>query len=53
MSGRGTFYDPKRFSAFVDSETETPVIYALAALFDERGVTYASPCNESTLIQAA
>lgn len=53
MSGRGTFYDPKRFSVFVDSETETPVIYALAAHFDERGVIYASPCNESTLIRAA
>ncbi len=53
MSGRGAFYDPKRFAAFVDSETEVPVIYALAARFDERGVLYASPSNTPTFDQAA
>ncbi len=53
MSGRATFYDPKRFAVFVDSETEAPVIYAGAARFDEHGVIYASPSNEPTLTQAA
>lgn len=53
MSGRVTFYDPRRFAAFVDSETKVPVVYVGAAHFDERGVTYYGPSNESTLTEAA
>jgi len=53
MSGRATFYDPMRFAAFVDSETEVPVVYVGAAHFDERGVTYHGPSVGSTLTQAA
>jgi hypothetical protein len=53
MSGRVTFYDPRRFAAFVDSETQVPVVYVGAAHFDEHGVTYDEPSNEPTLIRAA
>lgn len=53
MNGRAAFYDPKRFSAFVDSETEAPVIYVGAAHFDEHGVIYAGPSNEPTFTRAA
>jgi hypothetical protein len=53
MYGRATFYDPMRFAAFVDSETEVPVVYVGRAHFDEHGVIYDGPSNESTLNQAA
>lgn len=53
LSGRGVFYDPNRFSAFVDSETALPVVYARAARFDEHGVTYANPSGGPTLSRAA
>ncbi len=53
MRGRGAFYDPRRYPAFLDSETKVPVIRAPAALFDERGVTYTGSDNEPLLIEAA
>ncbi len=53
MIGRGTFYDPYRFSAFVDSETNAPVVYVGAAQFDEGGVIYADPSNAPTFTRAA
>ncbi|MDH3413978.1 MAG: hypothetical protein OEM98_16040 [Gammaproteobacteria bacterium] len=53
LCGRVTFYDPQRFSAFVDSETGAPVIYVGAAHFDERGVIYARPSNEPSITWAA
>ncbi len=53
MRGRAAFYDPRRFSAFVDSETQVPVIHVRAAQFDERGVVYSGPSNEPTLTEAA
>lgn len=40
MVGRGAFYDPYRFSSFVDRETEAPVTAVSAARFDEDGVIY-------------
>ncbi len=40
MAGRAVFYDPIRFSSFVDGETEAPVLAADTAQFDETGVTY-------------
>lgn len=43
MNGRRVFYNPYRFSSFVDSETQTPVTAATTAYFDEHGVTYAVP----------
>ncbi len=53
MRGRGAFYDPRRYPAFVDSETKVPVIRAPAAQFDERGVTYTGSDNEPLLTEAA
>ena len=41
VDGRGVFYDPWRFAAFVDRETESPVARAGVAQFDEEGVVYA------------
>jgi len=38
--GRGVFYDPKRFSSFVDRETKVPVTRVRVAHFDEDGVIY-------------
>lgn len=38
VSGRGVFYDPFKFSSFVDDQTEDPVIAADFAQFDESGV---------------
>lgn len=43
LSGRGAYYDPHRFPAFVDSETHEPVNFAGAVQLDEAGVTYADP----------
>lgn len=39
ITGRGVFYDPYKFSSFVDFETEYPVTAADLAQFDESGVT--------------
>ena len=41
MCGRGVYYNPYEFSSFVDGETRSPVTFASAARFDERGVVYA------------
>lgn len=38
VSGRGVFYNPYKFSSFVDNETETPIMAADFAQFDESGV---------------
>ena len=38
VSGRGVFYNPHKFSSFVDDETEAPVMAADFAQFDESGV---------------
>ena len=40
IAGRGAFYDPNRFSSFVDRETNAPVTRASVAHFDEHGVIY-------------
>lgn len=40
ISGRGVYYNPYRFDSFVDNDTETPVMAASFAHFDETGVTY-------------
>lgn len=40
LDGRGVFYNPYRFSSFVDRETRNPVIAADFAHFDESGVVY-------------
>ncbi len=40
MHGRGVFYDPHRFSSFVDTETRSSVTRAESAQFDESGVVY-------------
>lgn len=40
LSGRGVFYDPYKFSSFVDDETEYPITAAEFAQFDEYGVIY-------------
>lgn len=53
MRGRGAFYDPRRYPAFLDSETNVPVIRVPAAQLDERGVTYAGSDSEPLLIEAA
>ena len=39
LHGRGVFYDPHRFSSFVDVETRDAVTRASSAHFDESGVT--------------
>ena len=41
IAGRGVFYDPYRFSSFVDNETRDPINEAEFAQFDESGVIYA------------
>lgn len=41
MSGRGVYYNPYEFPSFVDGETRSPVTFASAAHFDEKGVVYA------------
>lgn len=40
LDGRGIFYNPYKFSSFVDDETETPIKSAEFAQFDESGVVY-------------
>ena len=40
LPGRGVFYDPYRFSSFVDVETRDAVTRASSAHFHESGVTY-------------
>ncbi len=40
LSGRGVFYDPYKFSSFVDDETKYPITAAEFAQFDESGVIY-------------
>ncbi len=40
ITGRGAFYDPTRFSSFVDRETNAPLTRVSVAHFDEDGVTY-------------
>ena len=40
IAGRGVFYNPYRFSSFVDNETREPIIVAEFAQFDESGVIY-------------
>ena len=40
LTGRGVFYNPYKFSTFVDNETQSPVNAASVAHFDEDGVTY-------------
>lgn len=42
VAGRGAFYDPWRFSSFVDGESQRPVRHAGLAQLDESGVTYVS-----------
>ncbi len=41
ITGRGVFYNPYRFSSFVDNETQAPITAADFAQFDESGVIYA------------
>lgn len=54
LSGRGAYYDPRRFPAFVDSETHEPVYYAGAVQLDESGITYADSVDpESRFTRAA
>ncbi len=40
LCGRGAFYNPYRFGAFVDTETQVPVRCASLAQLDERGLRY-------------
>lgn len=41
IAGRTLFYDPYRFSSFVDAESHLPIRYAELAQLDEGGVVYA------------
>ena len=40
VSGRSVFYNPYKFSSFVDNETQDPIMAADFARFDESGVVY-------------
>lgn len=40
MEGRGVFYNPYRFTSFVDKETRVPITSADFVHFDESGVVY-------------
>lgn len=40
LDGRSACYNPYRYSAFVDRETETPLSNAQLVQLDEGGVTY-------------
>lgn len=40
FSGRSVFYNPYKFSSFVDDETQSPILAADFAQFDESGVIY-------------
>lgn len=42
MPGRSVYYNPYQFAAFVDQETQQPVISAEVAQFDEHGVIYSN-----------
>lgn len=53
LEGRGAHYDPRRFPAFVDIETEMPVVYARAAQLDERGLIYAETFRSPPFDRAA
>ncbi len=40
LEGRCAHYNPYRYSAFIDRETETPLTTARVVQLDERGVIY-------------
>ena len=40
IAGRNAYYNPHRYSSFVDRETESPLTTANVVQLDERGVIY-------------
>ena len=53
LGGRTVFYDPYRFSTFVDGESYLPVRRARTVQLDERGVTYAAADDLEALDRVA
>jgi hypothetical protein len=47
LAGRGARYNPFRYSAFVDCETEQPLSRAELVQLDERGVIYSGACTDA------
>ncbi len=42
LSGRSATYNPRRYTSFVDRDTETPLSRAALVQFDESGLTYSN-----------
>lgn len=53
LVGRGLFYDPYRFSSFVDRDSGQPVTFACVVHFDEYGVVYLNRQPARRLPEAA
>lgn len=49
LEGRSLFYDPRRFTTFVDRDTHEPVIHAPVVHFAELNVIYSPEIDRDTL----